>query len=155
MSFFNTCFNTLIQLYMQARLFDSAFLKIEEQLQKNVQLNIPSATRFLTIFDKKHNKCKFKSRLLGHSNGGRKNTYTSTYTRVGSTYHIWSRSKHIYPICFSKISFKYAILMKFDRQIEHHKNFEKVCPCLFQHQYFFAEVSIFKHFGKIFQNSPV
>ena len=41
MSFFNTCFNTLIQLYMQARLFDSAFLKIEEQLQKNVQLNIP------------------------------------------------------------------------------------------------------------------
>ena len=114
-----------------------------------------TATRFLTIFDKKHNKCKFKSRLLGHSNGGRKNTYTSTYTRVGSTYHIWSRSKHIYPICFSKISFKYAILMKFDRQIEHHKNFEKVCPCLFQHQYFFAEVNIFKHFGKIFQNSPV
>ena len=85
-----------------------------------------TATRFLTIFDKKHNKCKFKSRLLGHSKGGRKNTYTSTYTRVGSTYHIWSWSEHIYPICSSKISFKYAKLMKFDRQIEHHKNFKKV-----------------------------
>ena len=26
---------------MQARLFDSALLKVEEQLQKNVELNIP------------------------------------------------------------------------------------------------------------------
>ena len=97
-----------------------------------------TATRFLTIFDKKHNKCKFKSRLLGHSNGGRKNTYTSTYTRVGSTYHIWSRSKHIYPICFSKISFKYAILMKFDRQIEHHKNFKKSMSLCFPTSIFFC-----------------
>ena len=97
-----------------------------------------TATRFLTIFDKKHNKRKFKSRLLGHSKGGRRNTSTSTYTRVGSTSHIWSWSEHIYPICSSKISFKYAILMKFDRQIEHQKSFKKSMSLSFPASIFFC-----------------
>ena len=40
-------FNTLMQLYMQARLFNSALLKVEEQLQKNVELNIPENLFFV------------------------------------------------------------------------------------------------------------
>ena len=31
-----------------------------------------SATRFLTVLHKKHDKCKCKTRPLGHSKGGRK-----------------------------------------------------------------------------------
>ena len=36
-----------MQLYIQARLFDSALLKVEEQLQKNVELNIPENLFFV------------------------------------------------------------------------------------------------------------
>ena len=87
-------------------------LTIQEQSSKT------SAIRLLTILDRKHDKWKCKSSPLGHNKGGHKNTYTSTYTRVVRTHHFRFWSGHICPICSSKISFTYAILMKFDRQIE-------------------------------------
>ena len=113
-------------------------LTIQEQSIKT------SAIQLLTILDRKHDKWKCKSSPLGHNKGGHKNTYTSTYTRVVRTRQFRFWSEHICPICSSKISFTYAILMKFDRQIE------RLMHLSLPTSIFFAEVSIFQVFQKKF-----
>ena len=87
-------------------------LTIQEQSSKT------SAIRLLIILDRKHDKWKCTSSPLGHNKGGHKNTYISAYTRVVRTHHFRFWSGHICPICSSKISLTYAILMKFDTQIK-------------------------------------
>ena len=110
-------------------------LTIQEQSSKT------SAIRLLAILDRKHDKWKCTSSPLGNNKGGHKNTYISTYTTVVRTHHFRFWSGHICPICSSKISFTYAILMKFDRQIEHLMHLSLPTSILFCWSQHFSRIS--------------